>query len=687
VVYKARQKSLDRLVALKILAPERKKDDQFAERFSREAKILASLSQVNIVTVHDFGETGGMYYLVMELVDGVNLRQLLKKGLMTAEKALAIVPDICMALEYAHQQGVVHRDIKPENVLLDKQGRVKIADFGIAKILGKGERSVDARSGSVANPDGLTKGERLGTPSYMAPEQMEQPTLVDHRADIYSLGIVFYEMLTGELPAKAFQPPSRKVAVDVRIDEAVIRAIEKEPERRYQTAAQLKGVVETVTGEGAAPASVFDWRTWSPGQSEKAREICSHMTESERKEALQRDIILGLMLAVPLSCIYVAMDTLVPSASLWFVVALQAILLVISLPILIFRERRFLCSTSWARKQGLAPDVLRRPWEQRLKNLTMIAAIRRRRKFVILSSLVLMVSMLLIGTWLQRPRPLGMTIAASTPDNMLFAGAQTFHAMRIFGGDKSYYRFHVQGYAGAIFEVWTASVPREKLAVEYTLLSRDDIQFDGHGSIVWSDDGLRVSFRVNDVEVSAFNAVDSSHTFQGGFLPQREVELSANEKLQDSFLDLDTGMILDAPSEVVELLDSKGQLSGGRMQVHHIQEWMRQSGADLVCRPGMRLTGVHGLSMGMEKTGVLGDPRAFDTVSTARALAAAEAMQNEVEKFRDHIARQSPNSTFSLDSENAWIVRTREGGVAVVELLNSGSSSNVTRLRYKLVEQ
>lgn len=123
------------------------------------------------------------------------------------------------------------------------------------------------------------------------------------------------------------------------------------------------------------------------------------------------------------------------------------------------------------------------------------------------------------------------------------------------------------------------------------------------------------------------------------------------------------------------------------MQVHHIQEWMRQSGADLVCRPGMRLTGVHGLSMGMEKTGVLGDPRAFDTVSTARALAAAEAMQNEVEKFRDHIARQSPNSTFSLDSENAWIVRTREGGVAVVELLNSGSSSNVTRLRYKLVEQ
>lgn len=153
-----------------------------------------------------------MYYLVMEPVDGFNLRRLLKKGLMIPKKALAIVPAVCEALAYAHKQGAVHRAIKPENVLLDKQGCVKIADFGIAKILEKGERSVDARSRDSANPDGLTRGEQLGTPSYMAPEQMEQPVLVDHRADIYSLGIVFYEMLTGELPSVMFRPPSQKVA-------------------------------------------------------------------------------------------------------------------------------------------------------------------------------------------------------------------------------------------------------------------------------------------------------------------------------------------------------------------------------------------------------------------------------------------------------------------------------------------
>ena len=136
VVYKARQPRLNRFVALKILAREKEKDQRFADRFTREAQALARLNHPNIVTVYDFGETDGLYYLLMEFVDGMNLRQLLQTRKLAPEEALAIVPPICEALQYAHQQGIVHRDIKPENILLDKQGRVKIADFGIAKLLG-----------------------------------------------------------------------------------------------------------------------------------------------------------------------------------------------------------------------------------------------------------------------------------------------------------------------------------------------------------------------------------------------------------------------------------------------------------------------------------------------------------------------------------------------------------------------
>ena len=240
VVYKARQKALNRLVALKLLAPEREKDAEFAERFAREAQALAALSHSHIVTIHDFGQANGFFYLLMEFVDGVNLRQLLQARKLTPEEALAIVPPLCEALQFAHERGIVHRDIKPENLLLAKDGHVKIADFGIAKMLG-----ADAQAAQVA-------GERAaGTPGYMAPEQKEWPARADSRADIYSLGVVFYEMLTGELPAKKIEPPSRKVQVDVRIDEIVLRALEKEPELRFQTADEVRAAVTSVT-EGRA---------------------------------------------------------------------------------------------------------------------------------------------------------------------------------------------------------------------------------------------------------------------------------------------------------------------------------------------------------------------------------------------------------------------------------------------------
>jgi predicted Ser/Thr protein kinase len=241
VVYKARQKSLDRLVALKLLAPERVHDPQFALRFGREARALAALNHPNIVTIHDFGQAGGFYFLLMEFVDGVNLRQAMKAGRFTPEQALAIVPPVCEALQFAHEHGIVHRDIKPENLLLDKDGRVKIADFGIAKMLNTDD--ADA---------GVAESQPAGTPQYMAPEQKAHRA-TDHRTDIYSLGVVLYEMLTGELPATNLQPPSRRVQIDVRLDEIVLRALESKPELRFQTAGEFRTRVETLTEAASGP--------------------------------------------------------------------------------------------------------------------------------------------------------------------------------------------------------------------------------------------------------------------------------------------------------------------------------------------------------------------------------------------------------------------------------------------------
>lgn len=228
VVYKARQKTLDREVAIKILAGEWQDDAAFAGRFEQEAKTLAQMSHPNIVTVHDFGEVDGLYFIVMEFIDGVNLRDLLSDGKMAAEQALSIVPPICDALEYAHGKGVVHRDIKPENLLLDREGRVLIADFGVASLVGD-------------------TADNAGTPSYMAPEQASG--IVDRRADIYALGVVLYEMLTGERPGKSLVAPSQRVEIDVKIDEMVLRALEVEPERRFQTAGEFRTTAELVLSD------------------------------------------------------------------------------------------------------------------------------------------------------------------------------------------------------------------------------------------------------------------------------------------------------------------------------------------------------------------------------------------------------------------------------------------------------
>jgi serine/threonine protein kinase len=240
VVYKARQKNLDRFVAIKVLSSRVANAAGFAERFAREARAMARLNHPNIVAVHDFGSVTydghQAWYFTMEYVNGSNLRAVLTQ--VSSEQALAIVPQICEALQYAHDIGIVHRDIKPENILIDKTGRVKIADFGVAKLQQQARSQADY---TLTGTDWV-----MGTPGYMAPEQMERPTEVDHRADLYSLGVVFYEMLTGQLPKGRFALPSQKVHIDVRLDEVVLKALEHDRELRYQHASEVRTSIESV---------------------------------------------------------------------------------------------------------------------------------------------------------------------------------------------------------------------------------------------------------------------------------------------------------------------------------------------------------------------------------------------------------------------------------------------------------
>jgi tetratricopeptide (TPR) repeat protein/predicted Ser/Thr protein kinase len=289
-VYKARQPVLDRLVALKILPSQTASGPGFVERFNREARTLAKLIHSNIVAVHQFGQIDALSFFIMEYVDGLNLRQLEQAGRLAPPEALQIIPQICEALQFAHDEGVVHRDIKPENILLDKKGRVKIADFGIAKIMGP-------------EPGGMTTETKqaIGTPHYMAPEQLEKPELVDHRADIFSLGVVFYEMLTGELPLGKFAPPSRQVEVDVRLDEVVLRALEKEPDRRYQQASVLKTEVETIA--------------LSQAQRQDTQKKENNMTVQTSKTSATKFVIVTLSLFVALVVLVIA------AAVAWYFVA------------------------------------------------------------------------------------------------------------------------------------------------------------------------------------------------------------------------------------------------------------------------------------------------------------------------------------------------------------------------------
>ncbi len=235
-VYRARQPALDRMVAIKILPADAAADAIFAERFRTEARALARLQHPRIVAIYESGQTpAGHLFIAMEYVDGSDLAALLRDGPLPLERALRIAAAVCAALEYAHAQGVIHRDIKPANVLLGGDGGVKVADFGLARLRGE--------SAEISH---LTMtGSALGTPAYMSPEQRAGRP-VDARADLYSLGVMLYEMLTGDLPQGAWQPPSRKAGSSAALNAVVEKAVQADPARRLQSAAELRARIERV---------------------------------------------------------------------------------------------------------------------------------------------------------------------------------------------------------------------------------------------------------------------------------------------------------------------------------------------------------------------------------------------------------------------------------------------------------
>ena len=255
-VYKGRQRKLNRVVAVKVLPAELAQDNEFIGRFHREAHLLASLNHPGIVTIFDFGQTAeGHLYFVMEYVEGTDLHRLIHKTKLESKQALNLTIQICEAMQYAHDKGVIHRDIKPANVLVTPDGRVKLADFGLA--LRPTEHVVDMPEPpqpdvfDPRDPMGVmalrfTKpGAAMGTVDYAAPEVYEGKA--DERSDIYALGIMLYEMLTGEPPKGYFALPSTLSKVDRRVDGVVIKALEIEPSDRYQKASDMKLAVEQAT--------------------------------------------------------------------------------------------------------------------------------------------------------------------------------------------------------------------------------------------------------------------------------------------------------------------------------------------------------------------------------------------------------------------------------------------------------
>lgn len=250
-VYHATQRSLERAVAIKILPREFSQDEAFRVGFEAEAKVMARLNHPNLVAVYDFGEADGMLFIVMEFVSGGSLFQRAHDQALEQPEALRLVGDICNGLAHAHEHGILHRDIKPANILLDENGSPKIGDFGLARAL---EREIE-------------EGEQIyGTPGYTAPEVIEPPFTIDHRADIFSVGVLLQELLTGQPPQAGVPPSASAMPPNPRLNAIIRRATNPDPNSRYASAGELASDLRKIVG--SAPKTLV---TGGPSPSVAAR--------------------------------------------------------------------------------------------------------------------------------------------------------------------------------------------------------------------------------------------------------------------------------------------------------------------------------------------------------------------------------------------------------------------------------
>ncbi len=254
IVYKTKDATLDRFVALKFLPPELTRDDDVRERFIQEARTAAALNHPNITVIHEIDEDEGQIFIAMEYIEGNSLKDRIKSGFLTLDKAVDIVSQVASGLQEAHEKGIIHRDIKPANIMLTEKGQAKIVDFGIAKLAGQVR---------------LTRtGATIGTVAYMSPEQAKGDE-VDHRSDIWSMGVVLYEMLTGRLPFKGdheqtmiysilnadpVSPKEYREELSDQLSAVVEKALQKDPADRYQSADALLNALKASESESKIPA-------------------------------------------------------------------------------------------------------------------------------------------------------------------------------------------------------------------------------------------------------------------------------------------------------------------------------------------------------------------------------------------------------------------------------------------------
>jgi serine/threonine protein kinase len=247
-IFKARQESLNRDVAIKILFSKFCDDEEVLRRFERESVVIARLNHPNIVHVIDKGKAGSRYYFVMEYVDGTSMREVIDSTKIPRRTKLEMLAHVCKALDYAHKNGVIHRDIKPANILVDREGNPMVADFGIAQIVGTGD-------GDVTGSDMV-----MGTLAYMSPEQKISTTNVDQTTDIYAMGVIIYEILTGKKPLGRFKMPSElDNTVAVEYDVIIQRCLAQEPKDRFQSATDLKNAILNAIGGGTTQKRTSDF--------------------------------------------------------------------------------------------------------------------------------------------------------------------------------------------------------------------------------------------------------------------------------------------------------------------------------------------------------------------------------------------------------------------------------------------